>query len=276
MSDAVSRLRILPVVKKELLVASLRKGVRLDGRKPEEIRQLSLENGVITKAEGSSIARLGDTKVIAGVKLSIGNPFSDTPDEGVLIVNAELSPLASPLFEPGPPGEEDIELARVIDRGLRSAGVIELSKLAIIPGSKVWSVFIDIYPLDHAGNILDAAGLAAMSALLNAKIPKTNVENGRISILDEKIPLPVKSRVVFVTVAKIGEYLVVDPSLEEEIASDTKITFSITEDGKICAIQKSGEGSLKPSELLKARDLALEAAKKLFPLLPPLPVQQSA
>ncbi|QOJ78138.1 exosome complex protein Rrp42 [Infirmifilum lucidum] len=268
MSEIASRLRTIPVIKRELILASLKKGERLDGRRPDEFRPISLEVGVIGKAEGSAIVRIGDTKVIAGVKLGIGSPFADTPDEGVLIVNAELSPLASPFFEPGPPGEEDIELARVVDRGLRSAGVLDLSKLVIIPGSKVWSVFIDIYPLDYSGNILDAAGLAAMSALLNAKVPKTSVENSKITILDEKMPLPVKGKIVYVTVAKVGEYLVIDPSFEEEVISDARVTFSITEDGRICAIQKSGEGSFKPSELLKARDMALEASKGLLQMLP--------
>ncbi|MEZ0344998.1 MAG: exosome complex protein Rrp42 [Infirmifilum sp.] len=274
MSDAGSKLRVLPVIRKELLVASLKRGERLDGRKPEEIRPVSIQTGVISKAEGSAIVQLGDTRVIAGVKLGVSAPFGDTPDEGVLIVNAELSPVASPLFEPGPPGEEDIELARVIDRGLRSAEVIDMQRLSIIPGSKVWAVFIDIYPIDHAGNILDAAGLAAMSALLKAQVPKASVENGKITILEEKSPLPVRGRIVYVTLAKIGDYLVVDPTLEEELASDVKITFGVTEDQKICAIQKSGEGSLKPSELLQAREMAFEASKKLFEKLPP--VQQHA
>lgn len=271
MSDSSSKLRVLPVLRKDLLLASLRKGERLDGRKPEEVRSISVQTGLIGKAEGSAIVQLGDTRVIAGVKLGISAPFGDTPEEGVLIVNAELSPIASPFFEPGPPGEEDIELARVVDRALRSAQVIELSRLSIIPGSKVWAVFIDIYPLDYAGNMLDAAGLAAMSALLNTRVPKTNVENGKITILEEKFPLPVRSRVVYVTLAKIGDYIVVDPSLEEELACDAKITFGVTEDGKICAIQKSGEGSLKPSELLRARDMAIEASRGLFEKLPPLP-----
>ncbi|AKG39145.1 MAG: exosome complex protein Rrp42 [Infirmifilum sp.] len=274
MSDEASRLRVLPVIKKELLLASLRKGERLDGRSPEEVRQITIQTGIIGKAEGSALVQLGETRVIAGVKLGLSSPFGDTPDEGVLIVNAELSPLASPFFEPGPPGEEDIELARVVDRGLRSAEVIDMQKLSIIPGSKVWAVFVDIYPLDHAGNILDAAGLAAMSALLNSKMPKTTVENGRITILEEKVPLPVRSRIVYVTLAKIGDYMVVDPSLEEELVCDAKITFGVTEDGKISAIQKSGDGSIKPSELLRARDMAIEVSKKLFEKLPPISSQE--
>jgi exosome complex component RRP42 len=71
----------------------------------------------VKNAEGSAEVRLGKTLAIAGVKTSIGTPFADTPDMGVMIVNAEFLPIASPTFEPGPPDENAIELARVIDRG---------------------------------------------------------------------------------------------------------------------------------------------------------------
>jgi exosome complex component RRP42 len=254
----------LPSIKRDVILASLAKGERLDGRKFDQYREIRLEKGIVGKAEGSARVYIGSTQVIAGVKLSIGNPFPDTPNEGVQIVNAELSPLASPLFEWGPPGEEDIELARVIDRGLRSARTVDLSKLVIIPGTKVWTLYIDIYPLDHDGNIIDAAGLAALLALLDTKVPKTTVDNGKITVLEEKEPLPVTNLVTYVTVAKIDEYLILDPTLEEELAADAKITFGVTEKGEICAIQKSGEGSFKPEEVLKARDLAINASKQLF------------
>jgi exosome complex component RRP42 len=60
-----------------------------------------VEQGIIEKAEGSARVLLGKTEVMAGVKIETGEPFPDTPNEGVLTVNAELVPLASPTFEPG-------------------------------------------------------------------------------------------------------------------------------------------------------------------------------
>ncbi|ABL77985.1 exosome complex protein Rrp42 [Thermofilum pendens] len=254
----------VPSVKKEVILASLAKGERLDGRKADQYREIRLEKGIIGKADGSARVFLGSTQVIAGVKLAIGTPFPDAPNEGVQIVNAELSPVASPFFEPGPPGEEDIELARVVDRGFRSAKVVDLAKLSIIPSAKCWTLYIDIYPLDHDGNLVDAAGLAALLALLDTKLPRTSVQENKIAVLDEKDPLPINTLVVYVTVAKIGEYLVVDPTLEEELTADAKITFGITERGEICAIQKSGEGSFRPDEVLRARDMALKASSTLF------------
>ena len=85
------------------------KGKRIDDRTPETYREIKIQLGVIEKANGSAQVFLGKSKVLAGVKIETGEPFPDTPEEGVLTVNAELVPLASPLFEAGPPGEAAIE-----------------------------------------------------------------------------------------------------------------------------------------------------------------------
>ena len=77
----------------------------------------------------------------------------------------ELIPLASPDFESGPPREKAIELARVVDRGIRESETIDMAKLCITPEEKVWIVFIDVHVLDYDGNLFDACSLAASAAL---------------------------------------------------------------------------------------------------------------
>ena len=121
-------------LRKEQMLQLLAKGKRLDDRGLLDYRPLKIEVGVIEKAEGSAKVSLGDTQVIAGVKVEVDRPFPDTPDKGLLIVNAEVLPLASAYSEPGPPDEDAIELARVVDRGVRESGMIELEKLVIEPG----------------------------------------------------------------------------------------------------------------------------------------------
>jgi len=99
----------------------MKMGKRVDKRKLDELRPIEFEVGLIPKAEGSARVRLGTTDVIVGVKLDVGEPFPDTPDKGILITNAEFSPIASPEFEPGPPGEDAIELAsRIMIEGRHS------------------------------------------------------------------------------------------------------------------------------------------------------------
>ena len=147
-------------------------GIRIDLRKFDEYRKITLETGVASGAEGSARVKIGETEVLAGIKFEIGEPFSDTPDEGTIVVNVELRPLSSPEFELGPPGIEAIELSRVIDRAIREGGALDFKKLCIKNGEKMWMVLIDIYPINHDGNLFDAAALAALAAMKDAKFPK--------------------------------------------------------------------------------------------------------
>src|SRR3989338_6229167 len=180
--------------------------------------------------------------------MSVETPYPDTPDEGSLMVNAELLPLSSPRFEPGPPSAEGIEVARVVDRGIREAGAIDVKKLCIARAEKVWIVTIDICTINDAGNLIDAASLAAIAALKQATFPK--YENNEIDYqtrTDTKLPM--RKWPLAITVFKIGNQLFVDPLREEEDVMEARLTVSTTEDGKICALQKGGSTPLTPDEI---------------------------
>lgn len=240
-------------------------GTRLGKRKFNEFREVSVEKGIIKTAEGSSRVRIGNTQVIVGVKMSVGTPFPDTPDEGILIVNAELLPIASPDFEPGPPSEDAIELARVVDRGIRESKAINLDKLCITPGEKVWIINIDIDIIDHDGNLIDAAGLGAIAALLDAKIPK--YENEKVNNKEFTESVPMLDMPVPITINKIANNLLIDIDVEEETAVDAKVTIATTKNGNLCAMQKGGDGHFTSEELMKAVDLSIEKGKELRALL---------
>ncbi|MGA7075914.1 MAG: hypothetical protein WBZ42_05130 [Halobacteriota archaeon] len=161
---------VIAEIRKDYIYGLAKRSERADGRAFDEYRPIQVEVGLIDKAEGSARVKIGDTQVLVGVKLQPGEPFADAPDTGVIITNVELVPLASPSFEPGPPDENAIELARVVDRGVRESGAIDLSQLTL-PDGKVWLIFIDVHVLDHDGNLMDAAALGALAALVNAKMP---------------------------------------------------------------------------------------------------------
>ncbi len=246
------------------------KGKRLDNRKFDEYRKISIETGTIPMAEGSARVRLGDTEVVAGIKMAVGTPFSDTPNEGVLIVAAEFVPLASFEFESGPPGEEAVEVSRVVDRAIRESKVIDFGKLCITPGEKVWLINVDVNVMNHDGNLIDAVGIAAMAAILNARIPQLN-EKGGVEFgvkTDEK--LPIKGVPVSTTVVKIGSALMVDPSFLEESAFDARVTVGTFEkDGEIAysSMQKGGSFGITYEELDKILEMASEKGKEVRALL---------
>lgn len=257
---------MLPVVvrvKQRQIAQLIAKGKRLDGRGLRDYREIKVEQGVIERAEGSSRVLIGRTEVMAGVKIEVGQPFSDAPNEGVLTVNAELVPLASPTFEPGPPDENSIELARIVDRGIRESKAIDMEKLCIEPGRKVFIIFVDIYVLNHDGNLIDASALAALSALLNTKMPNYEVEGGEAKTKPSYVQLPVRRRPIAVTFAKINDKLIVDPWLEEEYVMDARLTITTDDDGNVCAVQKGGCGYFTFKQVLEAAQIAVEKAKEI-------------
>ncbi|RLI84457.1 MAG: RNA-binding protein, partial [Archaeoglobales archaeon] len=209
---------ILMEVRKDYVLSKLREGERIDGRSFDEMRSIEIKTGIIGKAEGSAYVKLGNTQVVVGVKMQIGEPFPDTPDQGIIITNAELVPLASPTFEPGPPDENAIELARVVDRGIRHSEAVDLKRLCVEEGEKVWMVFIDIWALDDDGNLMDASALAAIAALLNTTVPAERFEVGN------DFPLPVRDLPIAVTSLVYGDWIMVDPCRDELSVGRNTIT----------------------------------------------------
>jgi exosome complex component RRP42 len=255
-------------VKKKRITEILAKGKRTDGRGLTDYREIQIEPGAIERAEGSARVRLGKTEIVVGVKIGTGTPFPDTPDTGVLTVNAELVPLASPSFEPGPPGENAVELARVVDRGIRESKAIDLEKLCVESGKLVFVVFVDVYVLNHDGNLIDASTIAALAALLNTKMFKYTVEEGEIVKKPGYTPLPMANYPISVTFAKIGNKLILDTGLDEEQVMDARLTMTMNKDGNICAIQKGGgSGYFTQEEISDATKIASEKTAELRKLV---------
>ena len=249
---------ITPSIKRDYLTKLAENGERADGRRFDEFRKIEIETAVVSKAEGSAKVRIGNTQVITGIKMDIGEPYPDTPDSGVMATAAELIPLASPDFEAGPPRKDAIELARVVDRGIRESELIEVDKLCIEPGEKVWIVFIDIHILDFDGNLFDAASLASLAALLTAKVPAERFELG------DDYPLPLKEPPVSCTSVKYNGVVVMDPSLDEEEIAEARLTVATDKNGDIRAMQKGLNGSFNRDEIKKVIKSSLDNGKKIL------------
>jgi exosome complex component RRP42 len=260
---------IVPEITRKSITELIKKGERADGRAPYDYRDISVEVGVIDKAEGSARVKIGNTQIMIGIKPQIGDPFPDTPNVGVLMTNSELLPMASPTFEPGPPDERSVEMSRVVDRCLREGKILDLEKLCIIEGKKVWMIFLDLHVLDYDANLIDAAVLGSVAAIMNTKIPTTRVEEDEIIIDEEnKTPLYINEKPLMCTFAKIGDELIIDPSLEEENIMGARISIGMREDGSICAMQKGGEEPFTREQVMKAVELATQKTKELREHLP--------
>jgi exosome complex component RRP42 len=265
-------------IKRDYIAKLAKQGKRVDGRKADEFRKIEIETNVISKAEGSARVRIGNTQVIgdviskaegsarvrigntqviAGIKMDVGEPYSDSPESGVMTTAAELIPMASPDFESGPPQGDAIELARVVDRGIRESGVIEVDKLCIEAGEKVWIIFIDIHIIDYDGNLFDAASLASLAALLTTKVPAERFELG------EDYPLPLKEPPISCTSVKIDGIVSIDPCLDEEQVADARLTVATDTNGDLRAMQKGLNGSFTREEIQKVIKASLDNGREI-------------
>ncbi|MFI5412712.1 MAG: RNA-binding protein [Candidatus Micrarchaeales archaeon] len=247
------------IVKSHYIKELLAKGTREDGRKMFDFRNMTITTDVISHAEGSAQVDLGATRVLAAVKMQVEEPMEDTPKQGNLMVSAELLQLAHAEFESGPPSPVSVELARVVDRGIRAAECIDLESLFIEEG-KAWSVFIDLYVLNYNGNLFDACTAAAMAALATTKVPK--LENGEAVYTEKAGPLKLNNIVVSTTFGKVDNALILDTNMHEENAASARIT--IANDGKVVrAMQKGLGGAFTAQEIESLVDVSLNKYTEL-------------
>ena len=256
--------RIISKIEKNYIKSNLKKGERIDGRGLWEYRDFKIESDIIASAEGSADVLLGDTRIITGLKYDVGTPFPDLPNEGVCTVMAELLPLASPLFERGPPDEQSIELARVVDRGIRHADCIQTKKLCIKEKEAVYILFVDMYVINHAGNLIDTGGVGALTTLISAHIPEGIIGENGLEWTGKYLTgeTLVKELPLVTTYGKIDDIIFLDPNLPEELVSEGRISISTTE-SKITSIQKSGVATFSIDEIKMLCKDSMEQSKKV-------------
>jgi len=260
--------KIIDQLKKNQILELLKEGKRIDGRALDEVRELTIDVGVIPKAEGSARVRLGDTEVVAGVKVQPERPFPDTGDKGMLICTAEILPIAHPTAETGPPQPNVVELARVTDRGIRESGMLDMKQLVLEKDKSVIGVFCDNAVTDHDGNLFDACSYASTAAINSCKIPKYEMQDEKpVKIEGEFTEPPLTTLPVSVTMAKIGDYIIVDPNFDESSIMDARITITTNSDGNVVALQKGGHDGFTQDDLIKCAEISVRVGSKIREIL---------
>ncbi|MBA4454161.1 MAG: exosome complex protein Rrp42 [Nitrosopumilaceae archaeon] len=255
---------VIDELKKSQILELLEQGKRIDGRAFDEPRKLTVEINAIPKANGSARVRLGDTEAVCGVKIQPDRPFPDMGDKGIFICTAELLPLSHPSVETGPPGPDVIELARVVDRGIRESHMVDVSQLVIEKDKSVVGVFADNVVVDYDGNLFDACSYAATAAVLKSKLPKWEMKDDVPTLVEgEESELPTTTIPVSVTMGKIGNHIIVDPNGDEWASMDCRITITTDSDGNVVALQKGGNDGFTVDEIVKCSELSIKAGAKI-------------
>lgn len=78
-------------------------------------------------------------------------------------------------------------MERMIEKALKDSKSIDPEALCILPGKKVWRVRTDVRILDDDGNLLDAASIATIIALLQFRRPSVSILGGSIKVVSETL-----------------------------------------------------------------------------------------
>ncbi|EPQ58884.1 hypothetical protein GLOTRDRAFT_69878, partial [Gloeophyllum trabeum ATCC 11539] len=241
----------------------LAENVRPDGRNVDQWRDVTVNVGSITTADGSSLVRVGDTTIVCGVKAEIAEPELDYPEEGYIVPNLDLPAICSPRFKPGPPSEEAQVLSDRLNEAFLASGIVDTSSLSIRSGKAVWVLYIDATCINYDGNAFDAALIAMVAALRNTRLPRATYDEdtGRtICSRKESIPLRVNSSPLSMSFGIFeSSHLLADPTSFEEPLLDTTVTVVLKEGGTLVSAIQVGLGGTGSQDVLMS---CIAAAKR--------------
>ncbi|KNZ72693.1 Exosome complex exonuclease RRP43 [Termitomyces sp. J132] len=242
---------------------------RPDGRAPDAWRDVNLNVGSISTADGSSLVRLGNTTVVCGVKAEIAEPELDREGEGFLVPNLDLPAMCSPKFKPGPPTEEAQVLSDRLNEVLITSGILPLDSLCIHHGKSVWVLYVDATCINYDGNVFDATLLAMIAALKNTQLPKATYdeETGRtICTRKSKVPLQIARTPIAMSFGVFNSTtLLADPTSFEEPLLDTTVSVILDADsGDLISAIQLGIDTTPSQGLLQT---CMAAAAKRRPVL---------
>jgi len=151
-----------------------------------------------------------------------------------------------------------------VDRGIRESHMIDVSQLVIEKNKSVVGVFADNVVVDYDGNLFDACSYAATAALLSSKTPKWNwIDDTPTLVEGEETPVPIITIPVSVTMAKIGNHIIVDPNGDEWASMDSRITITTDSDGNICALQKGGSDGFSQDDVNRCGQISIQVGAKI-------------
>ncbi|XP_048189400.1 exosome complex component RRP45 isoform X2 [Perognathus longimembris pacificus] len=244
---------------RRFLLRAIQEKKRLDGRHTYDYRRLRISFGADF---GCCVVELGKTRVLGQVSCELVSPKLNRPTEGILYFNLELSQMAAPAFEPGRQSDLLVKLNRLLERCLRNSKCIDTESLCVVAGEKVWQIRVDLHLLNHDGNIIDAASIAAIVALCHFRRPDVSVQGDEVTLYtpEERDPVPLSIHHMPICVSfaffQQGTYLLVDPSEREERVMGGLLVIAMNKHREICTIQSSGGIMLLKDQVLRCSKIA--------------------
>ncbi|MCC7552884.1 MAG: exosome complex exonuclease Rrp41 [Methanobacteriaceae archaeon] len=212
-------------------------GVRVDGRKLDELRPTKIEVGVLERADGSAYLEVGGNKIIAGVygpRESYIRRLLE-PNTGVIRCRYNMAPFSVDDRKRPGPDRRSSEISKITADALRPSLMLEN-----YPRSMV-DVFIEV--IEAEGGTRCAGITAASVALADAGIPMTDI-------------------VVACAAGKVDGEIVLDLSEKEDKEGEADLPIAIMpRTGEVTLLQS--DGNLSEEEFSKALDLAIDGCMQI-------------
>lgn len=233
----------------------LTESIRPDGRPLGRARDTTIALGAVASAEGSALAKIGSTTMLAAIKMEVMTPSVDSPDEGCIAIDFHMPPICSPIVRPGRPAEIAPVVSKQLSDTISSSGMINLKELSLVSGKAAWMAYLDIYCLDADGALFDAALLSAVAAFSHLQIPAVSLnDDGKIVVVSEenggklekdavnkeRMKLTLKSVPFSLTCVLHKNYILADPTAEEESIMETVVTVVLDSSSQLVSLYKPG------------------------------------
>jgi exosome complex component RRP41 len=215
-----------------------KKGIRLDGRKHDELRQIKIEIGILSNADGSAYIEQGKNKILAAVygPREVHPKHLSLPDRMLLKCRYHMAPFSVQERKSPAPSRREIELSKVIREAVEPA------------------IFLEYYPrtaLDVFVEVLQADGSTRCASIVAASL----------ALADAGIPM--RDLIVACSAGKAEDTIVMDLMDTEDKQGSADVPVALMPNlNAITLLQMDGILSLEEFE--QAVNLALEGCKKIY------------
>ena len=215
-----------------------KKGLRLDGRKADELRPVKLEVGVIPNADGSAYIEHGKNKILAAVygPREVHPKHLALQDRTVMRCRYHMAPFSVQERKSPAPSRREIELSKVIRESLEPAVFMEYYPRTMV------NVFVEVLQAD--GGTRCASITAAALALADSGIP-------------------MKDLVVACAAGKVEDTVVLDLMDTEDKLGAADVPVALMPNLNAVTLLQM-DGKLTHEEFEKAVNMAIEGCKQIY------------
>ena len=214
-----------------------KKGLRLDGRKLDELRSVKIEVGILPNADGSAYIEHGKNKILAGVfgPREMHPKHLQRADRMVLRCRYHMAPFSVPERKSPAPSRRENELSKVI-------------RDSLLP-----SLFVENYPrtgVDLYIEVLQADGGTRCASITAASLALADAG------------LPMRDIVVACAAGKINGKIALDLMDTEDKVGDADVPVAYMPNLNAVTLLQM-DGKLSTKEFIEAVKMAIEGCKKI-------------